>query len=58
VPVATVAAGGGGPRNAGLLAIQIIALGDPALQEKLVAFKRKLVEKVGGKDKSLQEMLH
>ena len=57
VPVATVAAGGGGPRNAGLFAVQIIALGDPALQEKLAAFKRKLVEKVGCKDKALQEML-
>lgn len=57
VPVATVAAGGGGPRNAGLLAIQIIALGDPALQEKLVAFKRKLIEKVSAKDAALRKQI-
>ncbi|MBU4270815.1 MAG: 5-(carboxyamino)imidazole ribonucleotide mutase [Planctomycetes bacterium] len=57
VPVATVGAGGGGPRNAGLLAVQILALGDPALQEKLADFKRKLVDKVGDKNKSLQDAL-
>ena len=57
VPVATVALGGGGPRNAGLLAVQILALGDARLQEKLVAFKRKLAEKVGEKDVALQATL-
>ena len=57
VPVATVALGGGGPRNAGLLAVQILALGDARLQEKLVAFKRKLGEKVGEKDVALQATL-
>ncbi len=35
VPVATVAVGGGGPRNAGLLAVQILALANVDLQEKL-----------------------
>lgn len=57
VPVATVAVGGGGPRNAGLLAIQILALSNVALQDKLVAFKHKLTEKVEEKDKALQAML-
>jgi 5-(carboxyamino)imidazole ribonucleotide mutase len=57
VPVATVAVGGGGPRNAGLLAVQILALGNDVLQGKLVAFKRKLSEKVEEKDKALQAML-
>ncbi len=57
VPVATVGTGGGGPRNAGLLAVQILALGDPALQEKLADFKRKLGDKVGDKNKSLQDAL-
>jgi 5-(carboxyamino)imidazole ribonucleotide mutase len=57
VPVATVGTGGGGPRNAGLLAVQIIALGNVALQEKLAAFKHKLVEKVGAKDAALQASL-
>ena len=57
VPVATVGLGGGGPRNAGLLAVQILALGDVALQEKFVAFKRKLAEKVAEKDAVLEKAL-
>ena len=57
VPVATVAVGGGGPRNAGLLAVQILAIGDVGLQGKLTAFKHKLVEKVVEKDEALQKTL-
>jgi 5-(carboxyamino)imidazole ribonucleotide mutase len=40
VPVATVAIGGG--RNAGLLAVQILASGDAALRERVLRFKRTL----------------
>ena len=54
VPVATVGAGMGGPRNAGLLAVQILALSDPALRQKLVDFKLALVDKVAGKNAALQ----
>ena len=54
VPVATVGVGGGGPRNAGLLAVEILALGNVGLQEKLAAFKHQLAEKVGAKDEKLQ----
>ena len=57
VPVATVGLGGGGPRNAGLLAVQILALGNVGLQEKLAAFKHKLAEKVGEKDAALQKSI-
>jgi 5-(carboxyamino)imidazole ribonucleotide mutase len=57
VPVATVGVGGGGPRNAGLLAVQILALNNAALQERLTAFKHSLTEKVSEKDKSLQQSL-
>lgn len=46
VPVATVAIGKPGATNAGVLAAQMIALGDPALGAKLVAYKVKLEEKV------------
>src|SRR5207248_10098406 len=35
VPVATMAIGTAGARNAGLFAAQVLALGDPALAEKL-----------------------
>jgi 5-(carboxyamino)imidazole ribonucleotide mutase len=40
VPVATVAVGGA--RNAGLLAVRILAAGDPALQERMAAFQQEL----------------
>jgi 5-(carboxyamino)imidazole ribonucleotide mutase len=57
VPVATVGLGGGGPRNAGLLAVEILALSNVGLQQKLTAFKHKLAEKVGEKNAALQETL-
>jgi len=57
VPVATVGTGSGGARNAGLLAVQILALADPGLQEKLTRFKAQLVDKVKEKNERLQEKL-
>ena len=42
VPVATVAIGGA--RNAGLLAVQIIASGDARLQAQVVSFKARLAD--------------
>ena len=46
VPVATVAVGKAGATNAGVLAAQMLALGDPALAERLDAYKTRLAEKV------------
>ena len=46
VPVATVAIGPPGATNAGILAAQILALGDPALAERLAAHRRALCEAV------------
>lgn len=40
VPVATMAIGKAGAINAAVLAAQILALDDPAIQQKLVAFKK------------------
>ncbi len=51
VPVATVAVSGG--RNAGILAVQILAVGDAALQEALKKFKVKLTEESRAKNKTL-----
>ena len=48
VPVATLAIGGA--KNAGLLAVQILATADARLMERLVAYKRDLVEKVEAMD--------
>ncbi|MBN1912200.1 MAG: 5-(carboxyamino)imidazole ribonucleotide mutase [Pirellulales bacterium] len=55
VPVATVGVGMGGPRNAGLLAVQMLALSDETLSTKLVEFKRSLVDKIAAKDAALQK---
>jgi phosphoribosylamine--glycine ligase len=46
VPVATVAIGRSGATNAGVLAAQMLALGNPTLAARLVDYKKKLVEKV------------
>lgn len=54
VPVATVGIGSGGARNAGLLAVQILGLGNAALQEKYTSFKGSLAEKVQAKNAALQ----
>ncbi|MGX7059313.1 5-(carboxyamino)imidazole ribonucleotide mutase [Vagococcus humatus] len=46
VPVATVAIGASGAKNAGLLALQILGLQNQPLQEKLVANRIALANKV------------
>ena len=51
IPVATVAIGGA--RNAGLLALQILAVGDAALQKKLLAFKARLATDSRAKNRNL-----
>ncbi len=57
VPVATVGTGSGGARNAGILAVQMMALADEKLAKKLDDFKAKLVEKIAAKDAAFQERL-
>lgn len=52
VPVATVALDGA--KNAGLLAIQILGSSDAQLQQKMIAFKDTLAEKVHESAKKLK----
>jgi 5-(carboxyamino)imidazole ribonucleotide mutase len=52
VPVATVAIGAA--RNAGLLAVQILAVGDEKLQKKYLQFKARLAKESREKDARLQ----
>lgn len=47
VPVGTLAIGQAGAANAGLLAAAILALGDPALAERLDAFRTAQTQAVG-----------
>jgi 5-(carboxyamino)imidazole ribonucleotide mutase len=51
IPVATVAIGGA--RNAGLLAVQILAVGDPALQQAFLQFKERLADESRAKNSKL-----
>ncbi|MGY1764421.1 5-(carboxyamino)imidazole ribonucleotide mutase [Geodermatophilus sp. SYSU D00779] len=55
VPVATVSIGGG--RNAGLLAVRILAAGDPELRAAVERFQADLAESVVARDATLQERL-
>jgi 5-(carboxyamino)imidazole ribonucleotide mutase len=52
VPVATVSIGGA--RNAGLLAVRILAASDPGLREKMERFQAELAELVRGKDAAVR----
>ncbi|MBL7154567.1 MAG: 5-(carboxyamino)imidazole ribonucleotide mutase [Phycisphaerae bacterium] len=54
VPVATVAIGKAGAKNAAVLAVQILALGDEKLAKKLAQFKDAQAKKVIEKDASIQ----
>jgi 5-(carboxyamino)imidazole ribonucleotide mutase len=54
VPVATMAIGRAGARNAGILAVQILALNNAVLAERLNAYREKMAQEVDAKDRMLQ----
>ena len=51
VPVATVAVNGS--RNAGLLAVRILGLGDPDLADRMVAFQEEIASDARAQDKDV-----
>lgn len=55
IPVATV--GIDGAMNAGLLAIQILAIGEPALGTRLIEHRVSMAEKVHAKSQNVQDEL-
>jgi len=55
VPVATVSIDGG--RNAGLLAVRILAASDPGLRAAVERFQADLADQVAARDLTLQERL-
>ncbi len=55
VPVATVSVGGA--RNAGLLAVRILASGDAALTARMLTFQTELADSARAKDATLQAHL-
>jgi len=57
VPVATVTAGKAGGKNAALFAIEILSIADPALADKLTAFRAAQTAEVIAADAELQKEL-
>ncbi len=57
IPVATMAIGKAGARNAGIFAVQLLATGDEALAAKLIEFKAEMAVKVAAKSAAVQERL-
>ena len=55
IPVATVAVNGA--KNAAILAIQMLALSDDALADKLAAAKQSMIDGVKEKDSKMQQMI-
>jgi phosphoribosylaminoimidazole carboxylase PurE protein len=54
VPVATMAVGKAGAKNAAIFAVQILALANTELRDELMRFKRAQQEKVVEKDSALR----
>lgn len=54
IPVATVAINGA--MNAGILAVQILAVGDPELKTKMIGFKDSLKKKIVDANKELADI--
>lgn len=57
VPVATMAIGKAGAKNAGLLAVQMLALADASLAVQLRDYKLRMAQEVEMKDAELQQRL-
>lgn len=57
IPVATMAIGKAGAKNAGLFAVQILSAASPALVEKMKIYREKMDLEVAEKDSALQRRL-
>ena len=57
IPVACMAIGKAGAANAALFAIQILAGGNPDLQQQLAAYRQQMAAGVAAKDQRLQDRL-
>ncbi len=55
IPVATMAIGKSGAKNAGIFAAEILALGNASLRKKLNANREEMEKQVAEKDKKLKE---
>jgi 5-(carboxyamino)imidazole ribonucleotide mutase len=55
VPVACMALGKAGAKNAGLLAVAILALGDAGLARRLVAYRARMAREIDQKSRALKK---
>lgn len=55
IPVATTAIGSSGAKNAALLAVAILALSDEGLARELVAYRRRMAQKVEETDQAVRD---
>jgi 5-(carboxyamino)imidazole ribonucleotide mutase len=55
IPVATMAIGRAGAKNAGIFAVQVLALGNERLTALLRAYRERMAEEVAAKDRALRE---
>jgi len=57
IPVATMTIGKSGAKNAGILAVQILALSDQELDKKLMSYRKQMADEVERKDMEMQGLL-
>jgi len=57
IPVATVALGSHGGTNAALLAVEILALEDERLHKRLLAYRKKMADRVESASRKIQDKL-
>ena len=57
IPVATVTLGSAGPKNAAILAVQMLAISRAGLRKKLAGYKEQLKEKVKKGNRAVQKDL-
>jgi 5-(carboxyamino)imidazole ribonucleotide mutase len=55
IPVATMAIGRAGAKNAAIFAVQILALGDESLTAALKSYREKMADDVAARDQALQD---
>ncbi len=57
IPVATMAIGKAGAKNAAIYACQIIALHDTALYEKLELYRKEMTDKIAKDNEALKSLI-
>jgi 5-(carboxyamino)imidazole ribonucleotide mutase len=58
IPVATMAVGKAGAKNAGLFAVQVLGLNNPSLAQAMLDYRKEMAEELEKKDAELQEKMN